>query len=65
MKLRVDPFRALGGNPQRVLRSYGGSLDLSFYSDITKRKLFSIEAEAMVRRDEWGCFVNFVIEGWR
>lgn len=65
MKLRVDPFRALGGNPQRVLRSYGGSLDLSFYSDITKRKLFSIEAEAKVRRDESGCFVNFVIEGWR
>jgi hypothetical protein len=65
LKIRVDPFRALDDSPERVLRSYAASLDVTFYSDITKRKLFSIEAEAKVRREEWGCFVNFVIDGWR
>ena len=65
-RVRVDPFRALGDNPDRVLRSYGGSLEIGFFSDILKRKLFSLEGEVKVRRnEEYGFFFNFVIEGWR
>jgi hypothetical protein len=65
-RIKVDPFRAFGDHPERVVRSYGGSLEFGFFSDILKRKLFSLQGEVKVRRnDEYGFFFNFVIEGWR
>lgn len=67
VKVKVDPIRGFSKSaPEHALRSYGGSLQVDFFSDIAKRQLFSLEGEVKVRRNkEYGFFLNFVIEGWR
>ena len=41
VRLKVDPLRSLRGDPEESLRSYGGSLEVKFYSDILRKKLFA------------------------
>lgn len=63
VRIKADPFRAIGGNTDRILRSYGASLEVTFYSDILKKELFSTEVEAKFRRNgDYAFFFNVVFQ---
>jgi hypothetical protein len=64
IKIKVDPFRAVGGDTHKMLRSYGGSLSVEFYSDILRKELFATEIEARAKPDGDFAFVfNIVFHG--
>ena len=63
-RLKVDPFRAVNGTYEDILRSYGGSISVEFYSDILRRKLFETELEGKFRQDgDFALFFNVVVRG--